>query len=135
MAFAALYKIQPNEEYKKIAVDTFENILKRKDNWKGSYSKAFPGTRSLRNFSLPMILCNLSLELEEILGSKRVEEFIPIIIDEVMNVHYSKEFGLMLENINQDGSFSDSFEGRVQNPGHAIEAMWFIMDLGKRLND
>ena len=29
---------------------------------------------------------------------------------------------------------SDTFEGRHLNPGHAIEAMWFIMDLGKRLN-
>ncbi len=26
-----------------------------------------------------------------------------------------------------------SFEGRQITPGHAIEAMWFIMDLGKRL--
>ena len=28
----------------------------------------------------------------------------------------------------------DSFEGRSINPGHSLEAMWFIMDLGKRLN-
>ena len=27
----------------------------------------------------------------------------------------------------------DCHEGRLLNPGHAIEAMWFIMDLGKRL--
>ena len=32
-----------------------------------------------------------------------------------------------------DGQLSDSFEGRQITPGHAIEAMWFIMDLGKRL--
>ena len=29
MAFAALYKIKPEERYKKIALDTFENILRR----------------------------------------------------------------------------------------------------------
>ncbi len=34
-----------------------------------------------------------------------------------------------------DGKFSNSFEGRTINPGHTIEAMWFIMDLGKRMND
>ncbi|HOI49235.1 MAG TPA: AGE family epimerase/isomerase, partial [Prolixibacteraceae bacterium] len=28
----------------------------------------------------------------------------------------------------------DSCEGRLLNPGHAIEAMWFIMDLAVRLN-
>ena len=26
----------------------------------------------------------------------------------------------------------DSFEGRLINPGHAIEAMWFIMDIAHR---
>jgi N-acylglucosamine 2-epimerase len=135
MAFAALDKALPNEKYKKIALDTFENIIKRKHNWKGAYNKAYPGTRTLKNFSLPMILCNLSLELEHIIGKERVNSFIPEVINEVMDVFYQPNLGLILENVNEDGSFCDSFEGRVLNPGHAIEAMWFIMDLGKRLND
>jgi N-acylglucosamine 2-epimerase len=37
-----------------------------------------------------------------------------------------------LENVSPDGHFSDSFEGRLLNPGHAIEAMWFLMDIGAR---
>jgi N-acylglucosamine 2-epimerase len=135
MAFAALDKASPNAIYKKIALDTFENILKRQHNWKGHYSKAYPGTRNLKNFSLPMILCNLSLELEHIIGRERVNSFIPAVIHEVMEVFYQPDTGLILENVNEDGSFFDSFEGRLLNPGHAIEAMWFIMDLGKRLND
>ncbi len=68
MAFASLDKARPDDRYKKIAIDTFENILRRKDYWKGKYNKAYPGTRQLKNFSLPMILCNLSLELEHLLG-------------------------------------------------------------------
>lgn len=135
MAFAALDKAQPDDEYKKIAVDTFENILRRQYSWKGIYNKAVPGIRPLRNFSLPMILCNLSLELEHILGPEKVNNFLPQVIHEVMEVFYKPEQGLILENVYQDGSFCDSFEGRLLNPGHAIEAMWFIMDLGKRLND
>jgi len=135
MAFAALHKIQPNELYKDIAVSTFENILRRRNNTKGSYNKAYPGTRPLKNFSLPMILCNLSLELEDLLGSERVDQFVPEIIHEVMDVFYHPELGVVLENVQPDGSFSDSFEGRVLNPGHTIEAMWFIMDLGNRRND
>lgn len=135
MAFAALNKATGEERYKKIALDTFENIIARKDNWKGKYNKAFPGTRPLKNFSLPMILCNLALELEHIIGTERVNSFIPAVIHEVMDVFYQPESGLILENVNPDGSFSDCFEGRVLNPGHAIEAMWFIMDLGKRMND
>lgn len=135
MAFAALDKASPNELYKKIALDTFENILKRQHSSKGIYTKAFPGTRPLKNFSLPMILCNLSLELEHIIGTERVNSFIPTVIHEIMNVFYQPQLGLIMENVKQDGTFSDSFEGRLLNPGHVIEAMWFIMDLGKRLND
>ncbi len=135
MAFAALDRINPNDEYKKIALDTFNNILRRQNNWKGSYNKSYPGTRELKNFSLPMILCNLSLELEHIIGREKVEEFIPTVIHEIMNVFYQPETGLILENVYADGSFCDSFDGRLVNPGHTIEAMWFIMDLAKRSND
>ncbi len=135
MAFAALDKALPNDAYKKIAVDTFENIIKRQHNWKGQYSKAYPGTRQLKNFSLPMILCNLSLELEHIIGTEQVNSFIPTVIHEVMNVFYEPNSGLILENVALDGSFSDTYEGRLINPGHTIEAMWFVMDLAKRDNN
>ncbi len=63
-----------------------------------------------------------------------VQQTIQRCIHEVMNVFYHDEYGLVLENVDADGSFSDSFDGRLLNPGHAIEAMWFVMDLGERLN-
>ncbi|MFX9696091.1 AGE family epimerase/isomerase, partial [Acinetobacter baumannii] len=75
------------------------------------------------------------LELEHIIGSEKVDAFIPEIIHEVMEVFYQPHLGLVLENVYEDGSFSNSFEGRLINPGHTIEAMWFIMDLAKRNND
>jgi N-acylglucosamine 2-epimerase len=135
MAFAALYRIVPEERYRRIALDTFENILVRQSDWKGKYNKAFPGTRPLRNFSLPMILCNLALEMEGILGKDRVDGMIPGVIHEVMGIFLQPDSGLVLENVAPDGSFVDSFEGRLLNPGHTLEAMWFIMDLAKRLGD
>ena len=135
MAFAALYRIVPEERYRRIALDTFENILVRQSDWKGVYNKAFPGTRPLRNFSLPMILCNLALEMEGILGKDRVDGMIPGVIHEVMGIFLQPDSGLVLENVAPDGSFVDSFEGRLLTPGHTLEAMWFIMDLAKRLGD
>ena len=133
MAFGQLYKATGNEEYGQIAKKTFENILKRSDNPKGKYNKLVPGTRPLKGFSLPMILCNLSLEIEHLLPEKLVNETIDKVLHEVMEVFYQPGSGLILENVKPDGSFSDSFEGRLLNPGHAIEAMWFIMDLSVRL--
>jgi N-acylglucosamine 2-epimerase len=134
-AFGQLYKATGNAEYADIARKTFENILKRVDNPKRHWSKHVVGTRPLKNFALPMILCNLALEIEHLLDPSVVEPLIKECIHEVMDVFYDAKTGLILENVTPDGQFSDSFEGRSLNPGHAIEAMWFIMDLGERLND
>lgn len=134
MGFGALAQASGEAAYRDIARDTFMNIAARRDHPKGIYSKAYPGTRPLKNFSLPMILCNLSLEMESILGSEMVDRFIPEVLHEVLDVFYHRDSGLVLENVAPDGSFVDCFEGRLLNPGHAIEAMWFVMDLGVRLN-
>ncbi|MBR9777973.1 MAG: AGE family epimerase/isomerase [Cytophagales bacterium] len=135
MAFAALNKVEPNESYASLAVNTFENILRRRDNPKGIYNKTFPRTRDLKSFALPMILSNLTLEMESLLDREKVEELVPSVIHEVMEVFYQKESGLILENVNLDGSFSNSHEGRLTSPGHAIEAMWFMLDLSQKYKD
>ena len=135
MGFGALYSATGEDEYATIAKKTFENILRRRNDTKGKYNKIFPGTRDLRNFSLPMILSNLSIEIEHLLDKQLVDDLIKDVVNEVMNVFYQPEHGIIFENVNKDGSFSDSFEGRLINPGHTIEAMWFMMDLGVRLND
>lgn len=135
MAFAQLFKATGDNQYKDIALRTFHNILSRQDNPKGAYSKSYPGSRELSNFALPMILSNLVLEIEHILEPSLVTNIIDIGISTVMEKFYQPESGLILENVFSDGSVSDSFEGRLVNPGHTIEAMWFIMDLAKRQED
>lgn len=133
MAFGQLSIATGDENHALIAKTTFENILKRSSNPKGKYNKAVAATRPLKGFSLPMILCNLSLEIEHLLPKDLVDETIEKCIHEVMEVFYDRDSGLIFENVNPDGSFCDSFEGRLLNPGHAIEAMWFVMDLSVRL--
>ena len=135
MAFSELYKATGDESHKKLALDTFSNILNRQHNTKGIYTKAYPGTRPLKSFSLPMILCNLSLIMEDLLGTEQVNKTIQPLIHEVMEVFYDKNSGLILENVTPEGNFSDSFEGRLLNPGHSNESMWFMMDLAVRNND
>jgi N-acyl-D-glucosamine 2-epimerase len=135
MAFSELYKATGDENHKKLALDTFSNILNRQHNTKGIYTKAYPGTRPLKSFSLPMILCNLSLIMEDLLGTEQVNKTIQPLIHEVMEVFYDKNSGLILENVTPEGNFSDSFEGRLLNPGHSNESMWFMMDLAVRNND
>jgi N-acylglucosamine 2-epimerase len=135
MAFGQLSLATGNEEYAEIARKTFEKIISKRDNPKGKWNKAYPGTRNLKSFSLPMILCNLTLEIEHLLDNDTIEKTMNECIHEVMEVFLRPELGgIIVENLNVDGSLSDTFEGRLVNPGHGLESMWFIMDLGVRLN-
>lgn len=135
MAFGQLSLATGNKGYADIAKRTFDIILSKKDNPKGKWNKSVEGTRTLKGFSLPMILCNLTLEIEHLLDEEIVEKTMQECIHEVIEVFHRPELGgIIVENIQLDGSLSDSFGGRLINPGHGIESMWFIMDLGMRLN-
>ena len=132
MAFGELYKATNDPMHKKVAVDTYTNILSKQNNPKGKWNKAHKGTRELKNFSLPMILCNLSLLLEEVIGKDTVDKMVPPLIEDIMTNFLNKEHGIIMENILPNGHLSDSFEGRQINPGHGNESMWFLMDLAVR---
>jgi N-acylglucosamine 2-epimerase len=132
MGFGELYKATGDKLHQKIAVDTYHNIIRRKDDSKGKFSKLVEGTRPLKNFALPMILSNLSIILEDVLETGEVDALLQNIVKEITESFYNPKTGLIHENVSPDGAFSDSFEGRLINPGHTIEAMWFLMDIGVR---
>ncbi|HPF04124.1 MAG TPA: AGE family epimerase/isomerase [Bacteroidales bacterium] len=132
LAFSELYKADKQEKHARIASDTFRNILSRAGNPKGIFEKRITSTRNLKNFALPMILSGLALQIEPLLDSEYVNEIIEKCVEDVMNTFYDQDSGLILENVNDDGTFSDTFEGRMINPGHAIEAMWFILDIAEK---
>ena len=133
IAFGQLSLATGNDEYAEIAKRTFDIVLSKVDNPKGKWSKEHPGTRDLKNFALPMILCNLALEIEHLIEPDYLNKTIETCLHEVLDVFYRPELGLIVENVTTDNQLSDTFAGRHMNPGHAIEAMWFCMDLGVRL--
>lgn len=135
MAFAQVAIATGNEDYAEIAKRTFERILEKRSCPKGRWSKAVPGTRDLKDFALPMILCNMALEAEQMIDRELLDHTIEECIHEVMEVFYREELGLIVENVTRDGQLCNSFEGRQITPGHSLEAMWFIMNLGVRLDD
>jgi N-acylglucosamine 2-epimerase len=135
MAFSQYALASGDEESKAIALQAYNNVLRRKDNPKGQYSKTYPGTRSLKSLAVPMILANLTLEMAWLLSPQTLETVLAQTVKEVMMDFLDAERGLMFENVQPDGSHLDCFDGRLINPGHGIEAMWFIMDIANRSND
>lgn len=133
MAFGQLSLATGSEEYARIAKDTYDIILAKSSNPKGKWNKIHPGTRDMKNFALPMIMCNLSLEIQHLLPEELLREQMEVCIHEVLDVFYRPELGVVVENVAADNTLVDSFDGRHMNPGHSIEAMWFMMDLGVKL--
>jgi len=132
MAFAQYGIASKRAEFTDLALTTWRQLQGRIKNPKGKYAKAVPGTRPLDNFALPMILCNVALEMAPILDHAELDRIIDDCVHQVMDRFRDRETGLIFENICPDGSHSDSFEGRLINAGHGIEAMWFIMDIAER---
>ena len=135
MAFSQLSLATGEAWAADIARRTFANILRRRDNPKGRYSKAMPGTRPMKSFALPMILVNLSFEMEGVVPQAELDEIVDHCVTEVVDLFLDRRKKMIYENVAPDGGHPDCFEGRVMNPGHGIEAMWFLLDVARRRKD
>ena len=135
MAFSQYAIASGEDTAKEIALQAYNNVLRRQSNPKGKYNKAYPGTRSLKSLAVPMILANLSLEMDWLLEGSELEAVLAQTVREVMSDFRDRNLGLMFENVTPDGKHIDCFDGRLINPGHGIEAMWFVMDIARRNNN
>eukprot|EP01113_Clastostelium_recurvatum_P009285 TRINITY_DN14458_c0_g1_i1.p1 TRINITY_DN14458_c0_g1~~TRINITY_DN14458_c0_g1_i1.p1 ORF type:complete len:407 (+),score=114.15 TRINITY_DN14458_c0_g1_i1:29-1249(+) len=136
MAFAQYAKASGKEWALDAAKKAFENVERRKDNPKGHWSKAYPGTRPYGSLAVPMIDINLCSEMKEVFPGMdvdtRIDDNLKLILDKFMD----RERGFFRENVAMSDDVStDTFEARLVNPGHTIECAWFIMDVAAKRKD
>ncbi len=135
MAFSQFALASQEDSAKVVALQAYNNVLRRQQDPKGRYNKLYPGTRSLKSLAVPMILANLTLEMAPLLDATQLDQVLDQTVQEVMTDFLDAERGLLFEAVAPDGAHVDCFEGRLINPGHGIEAMWFLMDIGQRRGD
>ncbi len=147
-AFAAYAEAVGDASYMAKAVAVLERILHYRDTPGLLEPKDVPRTRPARGFALPMILINVAQTVRRALhrvhnGNGRPENGYPAavgkdidltnyIIDEgierISRYFVNESYGCVLEQCGPDGELLDHFEGRLLNPGHAIEGAWFILE-------
>ena len=127
MAFAEYGRASGEGWATELAVRTFERILTRWENPKGRYNKLVPGARPLRSMVLPMITVNLAMELAGSVPDYPVAQVVRENLCLIMDVFVDRGRKLIFEHVAPDGSHPDTFDGRLINPGHGIECMWFVM--------
>lgn len=138
--FAAMglaeYAAAAGEDWaRELAIQTYWRIQNRWDNPKGRFSKHFSQHRSLMALAPSMINIGMSRDIQRLFPHK---EFDPIIEDsaaKIMNLHVDREHRTLFENVKPDGSHLDNMDGRLLSPGHALEAMWFVLEHARQHND
>lgn len=134
MAFHAYAKASGEEYWKDIARRTYRNIKRRIPDPKGRFEKS-TGNRKTKSLAIPMILSNLVLEMADVLEAEEVSSTLEVCVNEITQIFYDEKEGLMYEHMSIDNKHMDTFEGRLINPGHAIEASWFLMDIAGHYQD
>jgi N-acylglucosamine 2-epimerase len=101
----------------------------------GLGSKTVPETRSGRSFGIPMIYLNVTSVMLRVdpenaeLYNQRADQC----VDEIFRYHVKPDLKCILENVGVDGEARLYYtDGRVVNPGHDIEGVWFILEYAKR---
>jgi N-acylglucosamine 2-epimerase len=80
-----------------------------------------------------MMTAYLTYELEGIIETEKRRDVFEYCVRQILEVHYNPKTGIIHEYVDSDGQFIDTYEGRLINPGHGIEAMWFLMDIAQKL--
>ena len=95
-------------------------------------------TRKVRDFGGPMILLNVLSELRKSYPNKSedINKYIDQLLLEIKTYFVRDDYQAVIEQCLENGEINkDHFEGRMLNPGHAIEGAWFIMNEGSSRGD
>ena len=96
----------------------------------------FADTRPMIGMGPRMITIVTAQELRANLGEDpALNGWIDRCIDEIQRWFVKPDIRCVMESVGPDGEILDHFDGRMLNPGHAIEGAWFIMHEGKYRND
>ena len=100
--------------------------------------KTIPETRTGRAFGTPMIILNVTSILMQADPERKAlyEERAAQCVDEIFRYHVKPELKCVLENVAEDGTPRLYYtEGRIVNPGHDIEGVWFLLEHAQRTGD
>ncbi len=117
------------------AYDLYWNLNHGMKDPTGLGPKTVAETRSGRAFGIPMIYLNVTSVMQRVdpehaeLYAQRADAC----VEDIFRYHVHPELKCVLENVAEDGEARLYYtDGRVVNPGHDIEGVWFLLEYAKR---
>lgn len=134
IAYAAYYKATGIEEYAQKARDAFDTFYKY-GTTPGLTEPKFTDQRPTRGMGVPMIGMVTAQEMRKNLGDESYTKYIDSWLEEIRTYFMNEEYQAVMETVGPNGEFLDHFDGRMLNPGHAIEGSWFVMQEAQYRNN
>jgi len=136
MGAAAYYRATGDNGARNEALRAFESYLSRESRPKGEWTKELEGREPMTTLGFYMMKANLLSVLDECLGDHSYRAEALSAARGILDHFWNSDLRVVFENVRPDGGFDlDSMQGRHLNPGHALEAMWFIMNAAARAGD
>ena len=141
MANAEYYGLTGEKIYLQRAIkayNTYWELWHGAEDPTGLGPKTIPETRTGRSFGYPMIYLNMTAVLSRVHpeGSAVYDERAKACVEDIFKYHVKDDLNCVLENVGPDGEARlDITEGRIINPGHDIEGVWFILEYAKRTGE
>jgi len=132
MALAGVARAADRPGLLKEAEEELEQIWEWAYDWSKVGRPVHEGQPAAQQLAVPMILLNLI----EVVAGDDWETYSAEIDDCIERIgrHVHRDEELVFENVRPDGRRLEGGEGRVLNPGHAIEAGWFLQHWALRLD-
>lgn len=134
IAYGEYAKATGYDEYATKAAVTFEGYLNHHLR-AGKAQAKYTNTRVTTGLGFPMISIVTAQQLRDSIGLDTAEHWIDRSIETIEQLHVKDDLQVVMETVGADGAIIDHFDGRMLNPGHAIEGAWFIMNEGKHRKD
>lgn len=135
LSCAALFRATGHEQWREKSRRLFEQYL----HWNfipGVMPAKYCSTRPMISIGPRMIAIATAQSLREDLGpSQFLQDWIDRCIEEISNLFVKHDIQAVMENVAEDGSIVDHFDGRTINPGHAMEAAWFVLEEARIRSD
>lgn len=136
IAFAQYAKAAGDDEALARAKTVYRLIVDLVNNPDRLPPKVNPTTRRTISHAIPMILLAVSQEFRQIDPDPLYDQIARQAADQILYRFVKPEKHALFETLNADGSLMlDTAQGRVINPGHAIESAWFLMHEGRYRQD
>ncbi len=132
LGLAEYYRASGDLDALRLAHRTFQQAWERIQSPGFDAVAPFQIKKGWRIHGVPMIMLDIAMELERSVDDPEIDRCLGWCVDSILNYHYQPEYGLIFEYVYQDGGRIEGPEGRIVNPGHIIECMWFLMHYGMR---